>query len=153
MISSNDLPLFRLAEVYLNYAEAKAELGTLTQTDIDNTINKLRTRAGVTGKLNMNAANLSPDPYMCAPETGYVNVTGDNKGVILEIRRERAIELVMEGFRYYDLMRWKEGQCMAQSLKDFIFLLQLSIKRMILMETEQMMSVSTPHLRNPMWGV
>ena len=37
--SSNDLPLFRLAEVYLNYAEAKAELGTLTQTDIDNTIN------------------------------------------------------------------------------------------------------------------
>ena len=117
--SSNDLPLFRLAEVYLNYAEAKAELGTLTQTDIDNTINKLRTRAGVTGKLNMNAANLSPDPYMCAPETGYVNVTGDNKGVILEIRRERAIELVMEGFRYYDLMRWKEGQCMAQSFKGF----------------------------------
>ena len=81
--SSNDLPLFRLAEVYLNYAEAKAELGTLTQTDIDNTVNKLRTRAGVTGKLNMNAANLAPDPYMCAPETGYVNVTGDNKGVIL----------------------------------------------------------------------
>ena len=117
--SSNDLPLFRLAEVYLNYAEAKAELGTLTQTDIDNTINKLRTRAGVTGKLNMNAANLSPDPYMCAPETGYVNITGDNKGVILEIRRERAIELVMEGFRYYDLMRWKEGQCMAQSFKGF----------------------------------
>ena len=117
--SSNDLPLFRLAEVYLNYAEAKAELGTLTQTDIDNTVNKLRTRAGVTGKLNMNAANLSPDPYMCAPETGYVNVTGDNKGVILEIRRERAIELVMEGFRYYDLMRWKEGQCMAQSFKGF----------------------------------
>ena len=117
--SSNDLPLFRLAEVYLNYAEAKAELGTLTQTDIDNTVNKLRTRAGVTGKLNMNAANLSPDPYMCAPETGYVNITGDNKGVILEIRRERAIELVMEGFRYYDLMRWKEGQCMAQSFKGF----------------------------------
>lgn len=117
--SSNDLPLFRLAEVYLNYAEAKAELSTLTQTDIDNTVNKLRTRAGVTGKLNMNAANLAPDPYMCAPETGYVNVTGDNKGVILEIRRERAIELVMEGFRYYDLMRWKEGQCMAQSFKGF----------------------------------
>ena len=117
--SSNDLPLFRLAEVYLNYAEAKAELGTLTQTDIDNTVNKLRTRAGVTGKLNMNAANLAPDPYMCAPETGYVNVTGDNKGVILEIRRERAIELVMEGFRYYDLMRWKERQCMAQSFKGF----------------------------------
>lgn len=116
---SNDLPLFRLAEIYLNYAEAKAELGTLTQTDIDNTINRLRTRAGVTGKLNMNKANQNPDPYMCDSKTGYVNVTGDNKGVILEIRRERAIELVMEGFRYYDLMRWKEGQCIAQSFQGF----------------------------------
>ena len=67
----------------------------------------------------MNAANLDPDPYMCDPKTGYVNVTGDNKGVILEIRRERGIELVMEGFRYYDLMRWKEGQCIAQSFQGF----------------------------------
>ena len=61
MYKRQDLPLFRLAEVYLNYVEAKAELGTLTQTDIDNTVNKLRTHAGITGKLNMNAANLAPD--------------------------------------------------------------------------------------------
>ena len=117
--SSNDLPLFRLAEVYLNYAEARAELETLTQGDIDNTINRLRTRAGVTGKLNMVSANQNPDPYMSSAETGYVNVTGANKGVILEIRRERGIELIMEGFRTYDLMRWKEGQCMAQAFKGF----------------------------------
>jgi len=115
--SSNDLPLFRLAEVYLNYAEAKAELETITQTDIDNTINKLRERAGVTGKLNLYSANANPDPYICDPETGYINVTGNNKGIILEIRRERTIELIMEGFRYYDLMRWKEGQCIAQPFK------------------------------------
>src|SRR5690606_34596596 len=106
--SSNDLPLFRLAEIYLNYAEAKAELGTLTQSDIDNTINRLRTRAGVTGKLNLNDANQNPDPYMTASESGYIHVSGANQGIILEIRRERTIELIMEGFRYYDLMRWKE---------------------------------------------
>jgi len=126
--SSNDLPIFRLAEIYLNYAEAKAELGTLTQTDIDNTINRLRTRAGLTGKLNMTNANQSPDPYMTAPETGYVNVTGTNKGVILEIRRERSVELIMEGFRYYDLMRWKEGQCIAQAFEGF-YLPQTAINR------------------------
>ncbi len=118
--SSNDLPLFRLAEVYLNYAEAKAELGSLTQTDLDNTINKLRARAGLTGltgKLNMADANQNPDPYLSNAETGYVNVGASNKGIILEIRRERTIELMMEGFRYYDLMRWKEGQCIAQEFK------------------------------------
>ena len=42
-------------------------------------------------------------------ETGYANVTGDNKGVILEIRRERTVELLMENLRYWDIMRWKEG--------------------------------------------
>ena len=107
-----DLPVIRYAEVLLNYAEAKAELGTLDQNDLDQTINKLRSRAGITGKLNLSEANADPDPYLSSGETGYVNVTGSNKGVILEIRRERAIELVMEGFRYWDLMRWKEGQCM-----------------------------------------
>src|SRR5699024_8074086 len=52
-------------------------------------------------------ANANPDPYL---ENLYKNVDqGSNKGVILEIRRERRIELAMEGRRYWDLMRWKEG--------------------------------------------
>ena len=42
MSSESDLPLFRTAEVYLNCAEAKAELGTLTQDDLNKTINKLK---------------------------------------------------------------------------------------------------------------
>lgn len=108
--SECDLPLFRTAEVYLNLAEAKAELGTLTQSDLDKTIGQLRSRVGMTAGLDMVDANANPDPYLMSPKTGYPQVTGANKGVILEIRRERCIELIMEGFRYYDMMRWKEGK-------------------------------------------
>lgn len=107
--SENDLPLFRTAEVYLNMAEAKAELGTLTQSDLDATVNVIRSRAGMPA-LNMEAANASPDPYLSSAGTGYKNVTGANAGVILEIRRERTVELIAEGFRYWDIMRWKEGK-------------------------------------------
>ena len=107
--STSDLPLFRAAEVLLNYAEAKAELGTLTQEDLKISIKKIRDRVGMPN-IDMLAANANPDPYLCAPETGYRNVTGPNKGVILEIRRERTIELCLEGHRYYDIMRWKEGK-------------------------------------------
>lgn len=107
--STIDLPLFRAAEVYLNFAEAKAELGTLTQDDIDISIKPLRERAGVSN-LNLTRANMSPDPYLSDAVTGYTNVEGPDKGVILEIRRERTVELIMEGFRYWDIMRWKEGK-------------------------------------------
>lgn len=107
--STSDMPLFRAAEVLLNYAEAKAELGTLTQGDIDLSIKPLRDRAGVVN-LSLEAANAAPDPYLASAETGYANVTGDNKGVILEIRRERTVELLMENLRYWDIMRWKEGK-------------------------------------------
>lgn len=107
--STSDMPLFRAAEVMLNYAEAKAELGTLMQADIDLAIKPLRDRAGVVN-LSLEAANAAPDPYLASAETGYANVTGDNKGVILEIRRERTVELLMENLRYWDIMRWKEGK-------------------------------------------
>ncbi len=60
--------------------------------------------------LDMEAANANPDPYLLDPVTGYRNVTGANQGVILEIRRERTVELICEGFRYWDIMRWKEGK-------------------------------------------
>lgn len=107
--SINDLPIFRTAEIYLNLAEAKAELGTLKQEDLNKTINVIRDRVGMPA-LDMAAANANPDPYLTSNKTGYPNVQGPNQGVILEIRRERTIELVMEGFRYTDMMRWKEGK-------------------------------------------
>ena len=98
----NSMPLIRYAEVLLNYAEAKAELGILTASDWANTIGKLRARAGITGGLNTLPTTI--DPYL--QETFYPSVTNP---VILEIRRERMIELFFEGFRNSDLARWAEG--------------------------------------------
>lgn len=118
--SENDIPLFRTAEVYLNYAEALAELGTLTQADLDKSLNKIRQRVGMPF-LQMAVANENPDPYLMSKDTGYPNVSENNKGVILEIRRERTIELVAEGFRYWDLMRWKEGKRMERPFLGMYF--------------------------------
>jgi len=90
--------LLRLGEAMLNFAEAKAELGTLTQADLDNTINKLRDRVGMP---HMDISNIPVDP----------RYTGEGVSpLIVEIRRERRIELFMEGFRYDDLRRWKQGK-------------------------------------------
>lgn len=118
--SANDMPLFRLAEVLLNYAEAKAELGTLKQDDLNKTIKPLRSRAGLP-ELDMEEANENPDPYLSSPETGYANVAGANKGVILEIRRERTLETLMEGLRYWDIMRWKEGKRFEKPIEGLYF--------------------------------
>jgi SusD family. len=115
--SYNPLIIFRYAEVLLNLAEAKAELGTLQQDDIDRTIKLLRDRVGMPN-LDMAAANANPDPYLAAQ---YKQVNGANKGVILEIRRERRIELVMENFRWNDLMRWKEGHLVTWPFKGMYF--------------------------------
>lgn len=115
--SVNAMPIFRYAEVLLNFAEAKAELNELTQADIDRSIKLLRDRVGMPN-LNLAAANAAPDPYMTAQ---YPGVTGANLGVILEIRRERRIELVMETYRWNDLMRWKSGASLVRQFKGMYF--------------------------------
>ena len=99
--------------MYLNYAEALAETGALTQEDLDLSVNKLRDRVKMP-HLSLAAANAKPDPFLTDPAYGgyqsSVLSADANKGVILEIRRERSVELCQEGFRYYDIMRWKEGK-------------------------------------------
>lgn len=121
-MSSNDLPVFRLAEVMLNYAEAKAELGTITQEDVDLTINALRKRVDMA---EMNLAAVTVDPYLTNRTTGYSNpvlLASDNLGIVLEVRRERLVELSQEGdFRYFDLMRWAEGECLNQDIYGIFF--------------------------------
>jgi len=110
--SDCDMPLFRLAEVYLNFAEAKAELGQFSQADANRSINYLRQRVGMPDMDVANAMGI-PCPYMLKQ---YPNIalTDANQGLLLEIRRERDVELVLEGFRYWDLMRWKEGKAFEQ---------------------------------------
>ncbi len=118
--ATQDMPIIRYAEVLLNYAEAKAELETLTQDDLDISIEPIRKRVGMPG-IDLAEANANPDPFLCSEEYGYRNVSGSNKGVILEIRRERSIELVKEGFRWADLMRWREGQRMTREFTGAYF--------------------------------
>ena len=106
-----DLPLIRYAEVLLMYSEAKAELGELTQDDIDRSINLIRDRAGVPrATLSEWLANIDP-----VQANRYPNVTSSQKGAILEVRRERRIELACEGFRFDDLMRWGAGKLMEKA--------------------------------------
>lgn len=103
--NTNSVSLIRYAEVLLNYAEAKAELGTLSDEDWQKTVGALRDRAGIKNGLNNLPTHI--DPYL---QSTYFPKVSDP--VILEIRRERAIELALEGFRFYDLIRWKRGELM-----------------------------------------
>ncbi len=97
--------ILRFGEALLNYAEAKAELGTISQADMDLSINKLRDRVGMP---HMNLADIPVDPR-------YVN--DGVSPLIVEIRRERRVELFGEGFRFDDLRRWKQGAKMTK--KDY----------------------------------
>ncbi len=89
--------VFRYAEALLNYAEAQAELGQLTQSDLDISINKLRDRVAMP---HMILGSIAVDPNW--PDYGY-----SLPDYLREIRREREVELLNEGFRYDDLMRWR----------------------------------------------
>lgn len=117
-MSYNDLPIYRLGEIYLIYAEAKAELGDLSQDDLNISVNKLRARVGMPA-MDLVDAKANPDSYLLGGTYGYsspVLAANPNVGVILEIRRERAIELAQEGRRWDDLMRWAEGKCIDQPM-------------------------------------
>jgi hypothetical protein len=105
--STSDFALFRYAEVLLNYAEAKAELGILTDADVALAIDPIRARVGMP---KMGTVPTTVDPLM---EKYYPNAEGTQKAAILEIRRERTVELCFEGFRQWDLLRWKEGKWMT----------------------------------------
>ena len=98
----------RFAEALLNYAEAAAELGTLDQGGLDMTVNALRDRAGMPAGAHLDISNVPVDPRYTA---------WHSDPLIIEIRRERRIELFMEGFRYPDLKRWKWGKILEN--KDY----------------------------------
>ena len=87
--------VYRYAEVLLIHAEAKAELGECTQAVLDMTVNKLRDRVDM--------AHLTVNPVADAKPIDYGYALSS---LLYEIRRERRIELVAEGFRLDDLKRW-----------------------------------------------
>lgn len=87
-----EYPVFRLAEIYLIYAEALYEMnGSISDGDLDLSINKLRHRVGM-------------------PSLTNSFVSDNGLDMQTEIRRERTVELYMEGFRFDDLRRWKTAE-------------------------------------------
>jgi starch-binding outer membrane protein, SusD/RagB family len=110
----SDSPVMRYGEVLLNYAEAATELGQFTQADADKTINKLRNR---NIKKNNAGAVLPKLPPMTVSGTSVlangVEIVDPDRDptvspLLWEIRRERCVELIFEGFRKNDLKRWEK---------------------------------------------
>ena len=96
--------IYRYAEVLLNKAEALAELGQMTQATWAETIGALRARAGITGP-TLTTLPTEADPYMVDFYNGKFT-----DPIMLEVLRERCIEMVMEGLRPDDLVRWRLGE-------------------------------------------
>ena len=107
-LNPTDAPIIRYGEVLINYAEAAAELATLggpafTQADLDKSVNVLRSRPEV----NLPDLQIVGDmPAVNGQTYDDPDRDPDVPGIIWEIRRERRVELMMEGFRNDDLRRW-----------------------------------------------
>lgn len=101
--------IMRWAEVLLNKAEAMAELGTMTDADWTATIGALRKRAGITGA-TLTTMPTAADPYLMS----YYDNKFTNP-VLLEVMRERAVEMVFEGLRPDDLIRWHIGELFEEA--------------------------------------
>lgn len=92
-MAHNNINILRYSEVLLIYAEAMLNLqgGTLTQEQIDYTINKLRKRVGM-------------------HEMKLDELAQWHMDLTTELRRERRVELTLDGMRYPDILRWHEGE-------------------------------------------
>lgn len=119
--NTNDAPVLRLAEIVLNWIEAKAELATMggtavSQADIDASINAIRTRPldataiakGIKKTAALSLASLPDDP----------DRDSDVSPLLWEIRRERRMEFVFEHTRLMDIKRWKKIDYMKNTDPD-----------------------------------
>lgn len=122
-----DAPVFTISEMYLIYAEAQAELGKLTQDDLDISVNLLRKRAGV-AKLMLSGTNVTTSGVMINDPRRTSALESATMGgivnpVLWEIRRERRAELI--GWlllRHQDLDRWAKGEYMSTDLNPDVVL-------------------------------
>jgi hypothetical protein len=112
--NTNDAPVIRLAEVVLNWVEAKAELATIggvavTQADLDVSVNAIRNRP-------LDAAAIAKGVVKTTPMSIAVPDDPDRDPTVppllWEIRRERRMEFAYEHTRLLDLKRWKKLEYM-----------------------------------------
>lgn len=111
VVNDVDYPVFRYAEILLIYSEARAELNELTQADLDATVNLLRDRVGMPHL--MMGVQIDPIQQARFPMVSSAE--------LLEIRRERRIELALEGYRHDDLMRWAAGKLLETEPEGMYF--------------------------------
>lgn len=119
--NTNDAPVMRLAEVVLNWVEAKAEMATMggtavTQADLDASVNAIRNRpldATATAKGVKKTAPLLLSALPDDPDRD-----ADVPALIWEIRRERRMEFVFEHSRLHDIKRWKKIDYMKNTDPD-----------------------------------
>lgn len=138
-LNTADKPIFKIEEVLLNEAEAKFELGSFDQSVADRTINKLRDRAGI-AKMVVADINASFDPNRGKyyPKNNDAGIQVDP--VLWEIRRERIIELMGEGFGSYDVRRWRMAPWFLNQPATGIW------------ATKEMASANSMTLYNPLTG-
>ena len=109
--NTNDAPVMRLAEVVLNWVEAKAELATMggvavTQNDLDKSINAIRSRP--LDQVAIDKGVKKTAPMMLGAIAEDPGRDSDVSPLLWEIRRERRMEFIYEHSRLLDIKRWKK---------------------------------------------
>lgn len=94
-VSNRDMSLIRLAEIYLDYAEAENECTDRNVETVLNCVNIIRERAGIPG-------------WSISAKEGYNQLKSTSKESLrMMIQRERRVELAFENHRFFDERRWK----------------------------------------------
>lgn len=123
--NTNDAPVMRLAEVALNWIEAKAELATLggsdvTQADLDASINAIRNRPLDDVAADKGVQKTAPLLLSAIPDDP--DRDPDVSALLWEIRRERRMEFVFEHTRLKDIKRWKKIEYMDGNVNEDLLL-------------------------------
>jgi hypothetical protein len=123
--NTNDAPVMRLAEVVLNWIEAKAELETLggpavVQADIDKSINGIRNRPVEAVATAKGVVKTAPLLLSAIPDDPDRDPTVSP--LLWEIRRERRMEFVFEHTRLLDIKRWKKIEYMDANVNTDLLL-------------------------------
>lgn len=124
--NTSDAPVIRLAEVVLNWIEAKAVLAeyyggeAVTQADLDKSVNAIRKRPLDADAIAKGVQKTAPLMLSALPNDP--DRDADVPPLIWEIRRERRMEFAFENFRLLDIKRWKKLDYMDFSTDPDYFL-------------------------------